>query len=64
MILNIKDSNYFFFVRGVASDDTLVLVAIEPAEAWELAAAGVQNVVVSSATFDKVRKAPAWDRAK
>lgn len=62
MLLNIKDTPYFFFVRGVAGDDTLVLVAVEPAEAWELAAAGVTNVSVSAATFDKIRKAPAWDR--
>lgn len=62
MMLNLKDSDYFFFVRGVADDNTLVLVALEKPEAWELVAAGVPNVVVTPALFDKVRKAPAWDR--
>lgn len=62
MLLNIKDSPYFWFVRGVGPDLSLVLVEVTAAEAWELAAAGVTNVSISAATFDKIRKAPAWDR--
>lgn len=60
MILNIKDSPYSFFVRGTHPDGSLVLVAVNEGEFWELAGAGVQVVTVSLPTFEKVRAGAAY----
>jgi hypothetical protein len=60
VILNIKGSPYNFFVRGCDTKGDLVLLAVDAAEFWELAGAGMRVICVSHKTFDRIRKGNRW----